>query len=220
MAFEQNDDEGVLDAAMARVLQRLATNPGDRSAYRVVSDEFGVGEGALRDWVKAASPAAEPPVAKRRRPRFSPVVTTVKPPVAQDAEPVSPASPASPTSVAAPASPASPAQEAAPASPASPEEPTPRLPFAPQRDIDPMWDDVEPLPSAEAVRPQPTVAAYTAGPVSPDDDVANHDVTVPARVATVPGTIDDRLSALETEAARLRSGNETLKAAMRVLLAD
>ncbi len=61
MAFEQNDDEGVLDAAMARVLQRLATNPGDRSVYRVVSDEFGVGEGALRDWVKAASPAAEPP---------------------------------------------------------------------------------------------------------------------------------------------------------------
>ncbi len=162
-------------------------------------------------------------MAKRRRPRFSPVVTTVKPPVAQDAEPVSPASPASQTSVAAPASPTAPAQEAAPAapaSPASPEEPTPRLPFAPQRDIDPMWDDVEPLPSAEAVRPQPTVAAHTAVAVSPDDDVANHDVTVPARVATVPGTIADRLSALETEAARLRSGNETLKAAMRVLLAD
>lgn len=38
--------------------------------------------------------------------------------------------------------------------------------------------------------------------------------------AAAPPVGEDRLSALETEAARLRSGNETLKAAMRVLLAD
>lgn len=76
MPSEQKYDPALRDAATTRVQERLFTNPGDRSVFRVVSDEFGVGEQSLRAWVKAASPDIAPPERKRRRPRFSPVVTT------------------------------------------------------------------------------------------------------------------------------------------------
>jgi transposase-like protein len=76
MPFEQKYDAAIREAAIARVLERLATNPKDRHVLRIVSDEFNVGQQSLRMWVAAAESENETPTRKKRRPRFSPVVTT------------------------------------------------------------------------------------------------------------------------------------------------
>ncbi|GAA4663504.1 hypothetical protein [Frondihabitans cladoniiphilus] len=146
MPHETETDDATREAATARVVQRLFTNPGDRNVFRVVSDEFGVGERLLRGWVEAATPAGDARSRRAPRPRFSPVVRTrVEPAVASEGA-------------------AEPAPEPAPAS-------TP-----------------EPAPTPE---PEHTAAA-----------------------------LDDRRASLESEIARLRQGNESLKAAMRALLSE
>lgn len=180
MPFEQKYDAAISEAATARVLERQATNPKDRHIFTVVSAEFNVGQRELRDWVAAATPG-ERPVAKKARPRFSPVVRTTVAPRAEleevagvDVETVAvevvvlPSAPA-PSSTAAPAP--APAPASAPAPPPAPM-------------------------SAPAPAPAPATAP------------------APARMAAT----DERLSALATEAADLRRGNDALKDAMRVVL--
>ncbi len=76
MPFDQKYDAATREAATARVLERRATNPTDRSVLRVVSEEFGVGQQSLRAWVQEAEGKAKPVPGRRGRPRFSPVVTT------------------------------------------------------------------------------------------------------------------------------------------------
>ncbi|ROQ41343.1 hypothetical protein EDF46_0720 [Frondihabitans sp. PhB188] len=76
MPFEQWYDDETREAATARVLQRLATNPGDRHVFTVVADEFTVDQPSLRAWVEAASPESVAPARASRRPKFSPVVRT------------------------------------------------------------------------------------------------------------------------------------------------
>jgi hypothetical protein len=97
MPFEQWYDDETRDAATARVLQRLATNPGDRHVFTVVADEFAVDQPTLRAWVGAASPESVAPARTSRRPKFSPVVRTRIAPAARRpaAEPRDPAPSAS-----------------------------------------------------------------------------------------------------------------------------
>jgi transposase-like protein len=76
MPFDQKYDPATREAATARVLERRATNPTDRSVLRVVSEEFGVGQQSLRAWVQEAEGKTKPVSGRRGRPRFSRVVTT------------------------------------------------------------------------------------------------------------------------------------------------
>ncbi|RKR75803.1 hypothetical protein [Frondihabitans australicus] len=76
MPFTQKYDDATREAATARVLERRATNPDDRSVLRVVADEFNVGQQSLRAWVAEADGEQGVRKTRRSRPRFSPVVTT------------------------------------------------------------------------------------------------------------------------------------------------
>jgi len=84
MPFDRKYDDATREAATAQVLERRAANPELRSIMRDVAAEFNVGQQSLRGWVHKATPATEPetkpavePEKKaKRRPHFSPVVTT------------------------------------------------------------------------------------------------------------------------------------------------
>lgn len=76
MPFDHKYSPEVREAATARVLERRATHPKDQHVLTVVAEEFNVGQQSLRAWVAAATPDAEKPARKTRRPKFSTVVTT------------------------------------------------------------------------------------------------------------------------------------------------
>lgn len=103
MPFEQKYDTTTREAATSSVIERLTANPKDRTAYRAVAEEFNVGQQSLRSWVKKASPETVA-AAPKRRPKFSPVVTTQPAAVT----PESPTDAATSTAAVAPA-PAAPA---------------------------------------------------------------------------------------------------------------
>lgn len=191
MPVDQWYDDATQEAATARVLQRLFTNPGDKSVFRVVSDEFSVDERSLRAWVEAASPTAAPSK-KKARPKFSPVVRTRIEP--RDDEVEAPEGEGEPET-----EPVEPVEEAAvdeaPAEPEAVDEEEPEAPAAVQ--VQPLDDPAEeekaadPAPETDA-RAQPEIDARA------DTDVAE----------------------LEAEAARLRGHIEAYKGALRALLDD
>ena len=85
MPIDQWYDAETRDAATARVVQRLATNPGDRHVFSVVAEEFAIDQQALREWVAEVAPETVVPAKKAKRPKFSPVTTTRIVPVDRDA---------------------------------------------------------------------------------------------------------------------------------------
>ncbi|GAA4264839.1 hypothetical protein [Frondihabitans peucedani] len=197
MPVDQWYDDATQEAATARVLQRLFTNPGDKSVFRVVSDEFSVDERSLRAWVEAASPTAALSK-KKARPKFSPVVRTrieprddeVEVPEGEgDAEPDDDNEGDGESEVDF-----EPVEEAAvdeaPAEPEAVAEEEPEVPVEVQEQTldDPAED--------EAADPAPETDARA------DTDVAG------------------RVAELEAEAARLRGHIEAYKGALRALLDD
>lgn len=194
MPVDQWYDDATQEAATARVLQRLFTNPGDKSVYRVVSDEFSVDERSLRSWVEQASPAATP--AKRKpRPKFSPVVRTRIEPRDDEVEVPEGESEAEPDGDGEPeVEPFEPVEESAveqaPAEPEAVVQEEPEAPAAVQEQ--PLDDPAE----EEAADPAPEIDARAA------TDVAG------------------RVAELEAEAARLRGHMEAYKSALRALLDD
>ncbi|GAA4267598.1 hypothetical protein [Frondihabitans peucedani] len=53
MPFEQKYTSETRDASLARVLERRAAEPGNRSIIRETAEEFQVGEQSLRGWIRA-----------------------------------------------------------------------------------------------------------------------------------------------------------------------
>jgi hypothetical protein len=200
MPIDQWYDAETRDAATARVVQRLATNPGDRHVFSVVAEEFAVDQQALRDWVAEVAPETVVPAKKAKRPKFSPVTTTRIVPVDRDA-PVdreeradrddSPTAQSlddeSPTDDSADGGPGE-----APLAEGGPGE-------APLAEVDEAADPAAPVVSAGAERTprEETETASVDGPVVADD-----------------------VRRLEAQVGELRRGNLALVAAMRVILSD
>lgn len=84
MPFERKYSDEIREQSLGRVLERRASEPGDRSIIRETAAEFGVGEQSLRAWIRAHERAVAP--------------ITLEPapdpadPTAQDDAPVGPAS--------------------------------------------------------------------------------------------------------------------------------
>ena len=60
MPFEQKYTSETRDASLARVLERRAAEPGNRSIIRETAEEFQVGEQSLRGWIRAWEKANAP----------------------------------------------------------------------------------------------------------------------------------------------------------------
>ena len=190
MPIDQWYDAETRDAATARVVQRLATNPGDRHVFSVVAEEFAVDQQALRDWVAEVAPETVVPAKKAKRPKFSPVTTTRIVPVDRDA-PVDREERAdrddSPT--ARPLDDESPTDDSADGGPGE----------APLAEVDEAADPAAPVVEAGAERTprEATETASVDGPVVADD-----------------------VRRLEAQVGELRRGNLALVAAIRVILSD
>jgi hypothetical protein len=210
MPIDQWYDAETRDAATARVVQRLATNPGDRHVFSVVAEEFAVDQQALRDWVAEVAPETVVPAKKAKRPKFSPVTTTRIVPVDRDApadreeradgddSPTArPLDDESPTDDSAdggrgeaPLADSGPGE--APLAEGGPGE-------APLAEVDEAADPAAPVVRAGAERTprEETETASVDGPVVADD-----------------------VRRLEAQVGELRRGNLALVAAMRVILSD
>ena len=194
MPIDQWYDAETRDAATARVVQRLATNPGDRHVFSVVAEEFAVDQQALREWVAEVAPETVVPAKKAKRPKFSPVTTTRIVPVDRDA-PVDREERAdrddSPTARSlddeSPAEDDSTADATADGGPGE----------APLAEVDEAADPAAPVVEVGA---EPTAREE---PTSVDG----------------PGVTDD-VRRLEAQVAELRRGNLALVDAMRVILSD
>lgn len=64
MPFEQKYTPETRDASLARVLERRAAEPGNRSIIRETAEQFEVGEQSLRGWIRAYEKASAPEVAE------------------------------------------------------------------------------------------------------------------------------------------------------------
>jgi len=203
MAFDQTDDPATREAATARVQQRLMTNPGDRSVFRVVSDEFSVGEQSLRAWVEAATPDA--PAPKKRRPKFTPVIKT-KVERVEVAEPA-PEPTVEQTDAATPTRPTF-MWDTEPGSGVEPE---------PEPELEP---ELEP-----AARPKLAGVTVEEAPANADSVNAPPAEALPpepgpTRLPESPSYSSERVVELEFELVRIRSDIQLFKAVMKVLLRD
>jgi transposase-like protein len=93
MPFEQKYSPETREASLARIVERRASEPGNRAIIRETAEEFQVGEQSLRGWIRVWEKA-----------------NITEKPAAASAEEVAPAAVPEPTeAVAAQASPATPA---------------------------------------------------------------------------------------------------------------
>lgn len=60
MPFEQKYSDEIREQSLGRVLERRASEPGNRSIIRETAAEFGVGEQSLRGWIRAHERAIAP----------------------------------------------------------------------------------------------------------------------------------------------------------------
>jgi transposase-like protein len=65
MAFEKKYSDELRDAAVRRVVERREAEPGNRSIFREVAEEFEVGEQSLRLWAKRLDDGMFDPSPKR-----------------------------------------------------------------------------------------------------------------------------------------------------------
>ncbi|MCU1529443.1 MAG: hypothetical protein JWP75_3206 [Frondihabitans sp.] len=63
MPFEQKYTPETREAALSRVLERRASEPGNRSIIRETADQFAVGEQSLRGWIRVHEKSNAPAVA-------------------------------------------------------------------------------------------------------------------------------------------------------------
>lgn len=98
MPFEQKYTAETRDAALDRIVERRAAEPGNRSIIRETAKEFEVGEQSLRGWIRAWEKANAPAAP-----------ATPAAPAAEEAPEPAPAAPASPVEAPARRSPGRPA---------------------------------------------------------------------------------------------------------------
>lgn len=68
MPFEQKYSDETREKALARVLERRESEPGNRSIIRETAEEFEVGEQSLRGWIRAHEKANAPEVVEPETP--------------------------------------------------------------------------------------------------------------------------------------------------------
>jgi len=68
MPFEQKYSDETREKALARVLERRESEPGNRSIIRETAEEFEVGEQSLRGWIRAHEKANAPAVVEPETP--------------------------------------------------------------------------------------------------------------------------------------------------------
>lgn len=118
MPFEQKYTSETRDASLARVLERRAAEPGNRSIIRETAEEFQVGEQSLRGWIRAWEKANAPEEAAADE------AAPASPPTPQAATPLAAVPQSAAAQSAAP-------QGAAPQSAALPDAPARRSPGRP-----------------------------------------------------------------------------------------
>jgi len=68
MPFEQKYSDETREKALARVLERRESEPGNRSIIRETAEEVEVGEQSLRGWIRAHEKANAPAVVEPETP--------------------------------------------------------------------------------------------------------------------------------------------------------